>query len=677
MNRVQTFSRSLGLGLLMFCTCVCAENVKISKSVDTARRITGHFEKGSSISKMKVKEWDPLDANDMDYVGPTKAEPGKWFRVEAGAPETVNSEADLQRLVYHLAKTLTEQYELDTSKGADKQKIEKWLKRCANSLYGTFSVEENEGKLTLLVKYSSDARILAAFRNPDLQEKLEDEEKKVLNTCAEWIADNITEKMPNGLKLKKIHDALVDNSSYTKGHHKTAEIVLDGEGVCSAYTTATQLLLHMVKIDCRRVRGSEKMNHTWDLLELNDNWYHLDVTWDDPVGGAPRRLYTYYLLTDAEMAVDHDWVDKDCFEKTQLLNPWHFNKSNLMRRSWQENGTGYTLPREDDKGMAQDAYDMHTQQAVQTGEKLANVFGYDLKRKEKAEQKVKVNDARGSSRDVGKSWSKSLPKLSRKKKGEETDASIKDVKDFNKQLEQYVNELAGPTLAFQCKKDMPDWEMRKIVASSSISAYAERYAVVYDVEKSVINIEMEYWTHVRLLTAANDENLQKLLSSQERNALNQCKTWATSINANWKNSRQKVLDSYLALMNHFSPIGEYTPLTQACSSRKCNSLGYAQAMYVVLNLMDLPCIMVHGRTKEGDHVWNMVRLNKRDWYHLDSMLDDYRGRKSEKTCQFFLQTDEVMREEHIWPATEYPLSSGGVKKMIPGRAGSGMVPRLF
>lgn len=670
---MHRITRTLVAASFLLCGMVYAED---EDTLNKARRITGHFEEGSAISRMKAEPWNPLDVNDMDYVGPTKAEPGKWFCSKEGAPDSVNNEDDLKRLIYHLSRTLTPEYSLGSSRQVNKEALEKWLRKYNYSLYGSFSLVENNEQLTLKISYSPDARVLAAFRNPDMLQKLNKEEKQLLDTCAEWIADNISEKMPNGLKLKKIHDALVDNSIYTKGRHKAFDIVTEGKGVCSAYTAAAQLLLHMVKIDCRRVPGTEQMNHTWNLVELNGNWYHLDVTWDDPTGGAPRRMYTYYLLADVEAAVDHEWVDKDCFEKTPALNPWHFNKSNIMRRSWQENGTGYTLPLEDDKAMAQEVYDMQTSQLTQGVDDIAGTMGFELKRKEHSEKKVKTDDPKGSSRELSRSWSKNTPRLTRKKKGEEADAAIKDVKDFNKQLEQYVNELAGPSLTFQCRKDMPDWEMRKIVASSSISSYAELYTAVYDVEKSVINIEIGYWTHVRLLTAANDEELQKKLSSQERNALNQCKTWATSINANWKNSRQKVLDTYLAVMKHFSPIGEYTTLATACSSKRCNSLGYAQAMYVVLNLMEVPCIMVHGRTKEGDHVWNMARINKRDWYHLDTMLDDYRGHKSEKKCQYFIQTDDKLREEHMWPVTEYPQTPKSVKKKSAGGFG-GVAPGLF
>ena len=41
------------------------------------------------------------------------------------------------------------------------------------------------------------------------------------------------------------------------------------------------------------------MNHIWSLLEIDDESYHVDVTWDDPVpnregGGA----YGNFLLSD-------------------------------------------------------------------------------------------------------------------------------------------------------------------------------------------------------------------------------------------------------------------------------------------------------------------------------------------------------------------------------------------
>ncbi len=41
------------------------------------------------------------------------------------------------------------------------------------------------------------------------------------------------------------------------------------------------------------------MVHGWNLVKINGNWYHVDVTWDDPVPDTPGRVnHTYFMLSD-------------------------------------------------------------------------------------------------------------------------------------------------------------------------------------------------------------------------------------------------------------------------------------------------------------------------------------------------------------------------------------------
>lgn len=49
--------------------------------------------------------------------------------------------------------------------------------------------------------------------------------------------------------------------------------------------------------------------HAWNMVQLDGNWYHLDLTWDDPVGVQDSKIrYSYYLKTDEELRVDHKWT---------------------------------------------------------------------------------------------------------------------------------------------------------------------------------------------------------------------------------------------------------------------------------------------------------------------------------------------------------------------------------
>lgn len=52
-----------------------------------------------------------------------------------------------------------------------------------------------------------------------------------------------------------------------------------------------------------------------ELSTGREKWYHLDVTWDDPVPDVKGRLrYEYFLVKDSVMAEDHNW-NKNAYPK--------------------------------------------------------------------------------------------------------------------------------------------------------------------------------------------------------------------------------------------------------------------------------------------------------------------------------------------------------------------------
>ena len=47
--------------------------------------------------------------------------------------------------------------------------------------------------------------------------------------------------------------------------------------------------------------------HIWNAVYLNDTWYHLDLTWDDPVASDGRDYleFNYFLIgTDKLLSLD-------------------------------------------------------------------------------------------------------------------------------------------------------------------------------------------------------------------------------------------------------------------------------------------------------------------------------------------------------------------------------------
>lgn len=69
-------------------------------------------------------------------------------------------------------------------------------------------------------------------------------------------------------------------------------------GVCQAYMLIYRAVLNELGISNVAVL-SDEMNHTWNMVELGGEWYHVDVTWNDPVSDVPLRVYhNNFLLSD-------------------------------------------------------------------------------------------------------------------------------------------------------------------------------------------------------------------------------------------------------------------------------------------------------------------------------------------------------------------------------------------
>lgn len=101
-------------------------------------------------------------------------------------------------------------------------------------------------------------------------------------------------------KLLLANDYLCMNYKYDEDYdiYSAQEFFEYGEGVCQAYTLAYAAVLDKLGITNARVI-SRGMNHTWNVVQIDGNWYHIDVTWNDPLPDTPMRaLHEFFLLSD-------------------------------------------------------------------------------------------------------------------------------------------------------------------------------------------------------------------------------------------------------------------------------------------------------------------------------------------------------------------------------------------
>ena len=121
--------------------------------------------------------------------------------------------------------------------------------------------------------------------------------------------------------MKMVHDYLVDNISYDSSISKPNIYNIYGalvnkECVCEGYARAYKYILDELNIPCILVIGTatngegNTENHAWNYVKLNNSWYAVDTTWDDPIiiGGGilnKKSKYRYFLKGKETMDQDH------------------------------------------------------------------------------------------------------------------------------------------------------------------------------------------------------------------------------------------------------------------------------------------------------------------------------------------------------------------------------------
>lgn len=130
-------------------------------------------------------------------------------------------------------------------------------------------------------------------------------------------------------KAKEAHNWLIENVCYDyKNYQKgtiprisyTAEgALLKHKSVCQGYALAYKKLMDAYGIPCVMVVGTGNGGgHAWNMVQLGKQWYHVDVTWDDPiVNGSNKNTsinYNYFLKSSKYMTKDHRF-DKSAYPK--------------------------------------------------------------------------------------------------------------------------------------------------------------------------------------------------------------------------------------------------------------------------------------------------------------------------------------------------------------------------
>lgn len=120
--------------------------------------------------------------------------------------------------------------------------------------------------------------------------------------------------------IKIVHDYLVENIKYDTSISKENiyniyGAMVNGEAVCEGYARSFKYLMDSLGIPCTLVIGKgtnsegRTESHAWNYVQVENRWYALDATWDDPISTTgfvnENSKYRYFLKGSNDMIKDH------------------------------------------------------------------------------------------------------------------------------------------------------------------------------------------------------------------------------------------------------------------------------------------------------------------------------------------------------------------------------------
>jgi len=173
-------------------------------------------------------------------------------------------------------------------------------------------------------------RIVTAYKQND-NALLDDKDLYILNKADDIIKNTITDNLTEIEKAEAIHDYMLIHSQYDTDHlsefieHNPDSatpygLLKNGKAICMGYTQTFQLFMEMLDINSIIVHATANGGdeHAWNMIEIDNKWRHVDVTWDDPIPDMGNNtISTYFFVTSSKMErTGHEW-DKTLYPDAQ------------------------------------------------------------------------------------------------------------------------------------------------------------------------------------------------------------------------------------------------------------------------------------------------------------------------------------------------------------------------
>lgn len=176
----------------------------------------------------------------------------------------------------------------------------------------------DDSLLRITIFYTLFGEVEALALTADAADRASEQALRYHSQIEALTSSILADGMSTREKCKAIHDYMVQAFEYDlafqDASYSFAGLLDNHKAVCQGYMELFYLVAARAGVDCEMVTGLADGSgtgtyepHGWNRVYLDGAWYHIDVTFDDPVGGDGTVSYDYFLITGDEIAKNHSW----------------------------------------------------------------------------------------------------------------------------------------------------------------------------------------------------------------------------------------------------------------------------------------------------------------------------------------------------------------------------------
>ncbi|WP_434334763.1 transglutaminase domain-containing protein [Mycoplasma capricolum subsp. capricolum] len=151
--------------------------------------------------------------------------------------------------------------------------------------------------------------------------KIIDNETKARKMAKKIVEDNKWKELPALEKLIKAYEWMTKEVKYDYGN-RTGDLLrsqnaysalIERKTVCTGYAKGFKMIMDELGIPCKFIEGDSNREesfiskHAWNLVQIDNEWYHVDTTSDRVERNEIKTDFNFFLNTN------NDFVDTDTF----------------------------------------------------------------------------------------------------------------------------------------------------------------------------------------------------------------------------------------------------------------------------------------------------------------------------------------------------------------------------